>query len=55
MVIVGGGAALTAIAVYFAIIGAKSLRASWRARKAARKDGPEALPSGEAHAGDLSR
>jgi threonine/homoserine/homoserine lactone efflux protein len=32
MLIVGGGAALTAIAAYLAFIGVKSLRASWRAR-----------------------
>lgn len=34
MLIVGMGAALTAIAVYLAVIFVKSLRASWRARRA---------------------
>ena len=36
MLIVGGGAALTAIAAYFAFVAIKSLRASWRARQAER-------------------
>ena len=38
MLIVGGGAALTAIAAYFAFVAIKSLRASWRARQAERRD-----------------
>lgn len=38
MLIVGGGAALTAIAAYLAFIGVKSLRASWRARQAERRE-----------------
>jgi threonine/homoserine/homoserine lactone efflux protein len=37
MLIVGGGAALTAIAAYLAFIGLKSLRAAWRARAAERR------------------
>lgn len=37
MLIVGGGAALIAIAVYLAWISVRSLRASWRARRAARR------------------
>jgi hypothetical protein len=36
MLIVGGGAALTAIAAYFASVAIKSLRTSWRARQAER-------------------
>ena len=36
ILIVGEGAALTAIAVYLAIIAVKSLRASWRARRTER-------------------
>jgi threonine/homoserine/homoserine lactone efflux protein len=36
MLIVGGGAALTVIAAYFAWLGVKSLRAAWRARQAER-------------------
>ncbi len=38
MLIVGGGAALIAIAVYLAWIGVKSLRASWRTRAAAKRE-----------------
>ena len=38
MLIVGGSAALTAIAVYLAWIGVKSLRASWRARAKERRE-----------------
>jgi threonine/homoserine/homoserine lactone efflux protein len=38
MLIVGGGAALTAIAAYLAFIGVKSLRAWWRARQAERRE-----------------
>jgi threonine/homoserine/homoserine lactone efflux protein len=37
MLIVGGGAALTAIAAYLAFIGVKSLRAAWRARAAEQR------------------
>jgi threonine/homoserine/homoserine lactone efflux protein len=37
MLIVGGGAALIAIAVYLAWIGIKSLRVSWRARQAEKR------------------
>ncbi len=37
MLIVGGGAALTVIAAYFAWLGFKSLRAAWRARQAERR------------------
>jgi hypothetical protein len=37
MLIVGGSAALIAIAVYFAWIGVKSVRASWRARARAKQ------------------
>ena len=37
MLIVGGGAALTAIAAYLAFIAVKSLRASWRARRVERR------------------
>jgi threonine/homoserine/homoserine lactone efflux protein len=37
MLIVGGSAALIAIAVYLAWIGVKSLRASWRARAQAKR------------------
>jgi len=37
MLIVGGGAALTAIAAYFAFVAIKSLRASWRARAATKR------------------
>jgi len=37
MLIVGGSAALMAIAVYLAWIGVKSLRASWRARAHAKR------------------
>jgi threonine/homoserine/homoserine lactone efflux protein len=37
MLIVGGSAALLAIAIYLAWIGVKSLRASRRARQAERK------------------
>jgi threonine/homoserine/homoserine lactone efflux protein len=36
MLIVGGGAALTAIATYLAWLGLRSLRASWRVREAER-------------------
>jgi threonine/homoserine/homoserine lactone efflux protein len=48
MLIVGGSAALTAIAVYLAWIGVKSLRASWRARAAARREA--ARQAGHRHA-----
>ena len=34
MLIVGGGAALTVIAAYFAWLGVKSRRAAWRAHQA---------------------
>ncbi len=37
MLIVGGGAALIAIAVYLAWISVKSIRASWRERQAERR------------------
>ena len=37
MLIVGGGAALIAIAVYLAWISVKSIRASWWARRAERR------------------
>jgi threonine/homoserine/homoserine lactone efflux protein len=37
MVIVGGGAALTAIATYLAWLSLRSLRAAWRARQAERR------------------
>ena len=37
MLIVGGSAALIAIAVYLAWIGVKSLGASWRARQAEKR------------------
>jgi threonine/homoserine/homoserine lactone efflux protein len=38
MLIVGGSAALIAIAVYLAWIGVKSWRASWRARAQAKRE-----------------
>jgi len=37
MLIVGGGAALTVIAAYFAWLGVKALRAAWRAGQADRR------------------
>jgi threonine/homoserine/homoserine lactone efflux protein len=37
MLIVGGGAALAAIAVYLIWLSLRSLRASWRARQAERR------------------
>jgi threonine/homoserine/homoserine lactone efflux protein len=37
MLIVGGGAALTAIAAYLIWLSVRSLRASWRARQAERR------------------
>lgn len=37
MLIVGGGAALTAIAAYLAWLSVRSLRASWRARQVKRR------------------
>jgi threonine/homoserine/homoserine lactone efflux protein len=37
MLIVGGGAALTAIAAYLVWLSVRSLRASWRTRQARRK------------------
>jgi threonine/homoserine/homoserine lactone efflux protein len=37
MLIVGGGAAVTVIAAYFAWLGVKSLRAAWRAHQAEQR------------------
>jgi hypothetical protein len=56
MVIVGGGAALTAIAVYLGFFAVKTLRVSWRARRARsltahRDEAHAALRSREARAG----
>ena len=51
MLIVGGGAALTVIAAYFAWLGVKSLRAAWRARQAEQRAASrEAAHRHEAHA-----
>jgi hypothetical protein len=51
MVIVGGGAALTAIAVYLGFFAFKTVRASWRARArsqiAHREGGDDALVARE--------
>ena len=38
MLIVGGGAALTAVAAWLAWLAVKSLGASWRARAATKRD-----------------